>query len=80
MLEQIADEDTLGDTDMESPDVYSQVLKLPENMRDVILLFYYEELSIREIAEIIGTSEVNVKKRLSRARHKLRMELEAEEK
>ena len=80
MLEQIADEDTLEGTDMDAPDVYSQVMKLPENMREVILLFYYEELSIREIADIVGTSEVNVKKRLSRARQKLRMELEHEEK
>ena len=80
VLEQIADEDTLEGTDMDAPDVYSQVMKLPENMREVILLFYYEELSIREIADIVGTSEVNVKKRLSRARQKLRMELEHEEK
>ena len=80
MLEQIADEDTFEGTDMDAPDVYSQVMKLPENMREVILLFYYEELSIREIADIVGTSEVNVKKRLSRARQKLRMELEHEEK
>ena len=80
MLEQIADEDTLEGTDMDAPDVYSQVMRLPENMREVILLFYYEELSIREIADIVGTSEVNVKKRLSRARQKLRMELEQEEK
>ena len=80
MLEQIADEDTLEGADMDAPDVYSQVMRLPENMREVILLFYYEELSIREIADIVGTSEVNVKKRLSRARQKLRMELEQEEK
>ena len=80
MLEQIADEDTFEGTDMYAPDVYSQVMRLPENMREVILLFYYEELSIREIADIVGTSEVNVKKRLSRARQKLRMELEQEEK
>ena len=76
ILDQIADEDTVDAIDVDTPDVYSKVLALPENMREVILLFYYEELSIREISEILGTSEVNVKKRLSRARQKLRMELE----
>ena len=75
-FEQIPDEDTVDSFDTDKPDVYSKVLALPENMREVILLFYYEELSIREIAEILGTSEVNVKKRLSRARQKLRLELE----
>ena len=76
ILDQIADEDTVAPIDVDTPDVYSKVLALPENMREVILLFYYEELSIREISEILGTSEVNVKKRLSRARQKLKLELE----
>jgi len=63
----------------EEPDIYSQVLKLPKDMRDVILLFYYEDMSIREISQILKTSETNIKKRLSRARSKLRLELEDEE-
>ena len=61
----------LGD----GPDVYAEVLKLPQNMREVILLYYYEEMSIREISQVLHTSEVNVKKRLSRARQKLKLEL-----
>lgn len=59
-------------------DIYAQVLRLPQNMREVILLFYYEELSIREIANILQTSEVNIKKRLSRARQKLKLTLDDE--
>lgn len=76
-MAQLPDEDTIqtGDEE-EKPDVYGQVLRLPQNMREVILLFYYEELSIREIAQILQTTEVNVKKRLSRARQKLRLELD----
>lgn len=80
MLEQIPDETSMPGCEDEGPDVYAQVMKLPENMREVVLLFYYEDMSIREIAEALGTSEVNVKKRLSRARQKLRLELEEEEK
>jgi RNA polymerase sigma-70 factor (ECF subfamily) len=58
---------------------YEQVLKLPQNMREVVLLYYYEEMSIREISTVLQTSEVNVKKRLSRARQKLRLELGVED-
>ncbi len=75
IISQIPDESTevcdLGD----GPDVYSQVLKLPQNMREVVLLYYYEEMSIREISQILQTSEVNIKKRLSRARQRLKLEL-----
>ncbi len=62
----------------EGPDVYAQVLKLPQNMREVVLLYYYEEMSIREISQVLQTSEVNIKKRLSRARQKLKIELAGE--
>lgn len=74
IMSQLVDEDEhydLGD----GPDVYAEVLKLPQNMREVILLFYYEEMSIREISQVLQTTEVNVKKRLSRARQKLKLEL-----
>ena len=75
LLEQIADDEPVPGTEEESIDVYAEVMKLPEQMREVVLLFYYEDMSIREIAEVVGSSEVNVKKRLSRARQKLRLEM-----
>lgn len=78
MLEQMPDEGETFWQESDSPDVYAQVMKLPEQMREVVLLFYYEDMSIREIADVVGTSEVNVKKRLSRAREKLRLELGGE--
>lgn len=71
-LEDIPDDSTDED---ERVDVYAEVMRLPENMREVILLFYYEGLSVREIADAVGTTEVNVKKRLQRARDKLKLEL-----
>lgn len=76
LLEQIPDDEPVPGSEDEAPDIYAEVLKLPEQMREVVLLFYYEDMSVREIADAIGTSEVNVKKRLSRARQKLRLELE----
>ena len=56
--------------------VLEQVEALPESSRSVIHLFYYENLSVREIAGILRISEQNVKTRLSRAREKLRQQLE----
>ena len=50
----------------------STVWLLPEKSRNVIHLFYYEEMSVREIARCTGLTEQNVKTRLSRARDQLR--------
>ena len=79
MMAQLPDEDTLQPDTSDAPDVYAEVLKLPQQMREVLLLFYYENMSVREIADVLGTTEVNVKKRLSRARQKLRLVLEGTE-
>ena len=48
--------------------LFETVLNLPEKYRVVIHLFYYEDLCIREIAQILKVSESNVKVRLSRGR------------
>ncbi len=57
-------------------EIYKSVLRLPDRMKEVVILYYYEEMSIKQIAEITSDNETNVKKRLSRARAKLRLELE----
>ncbi len=44
------------------------VMTLPEKYRIIIHLYYYSDCSGAEIAEILGLSEANVRKRLSRAR------------
>jgi len=51
------------------------VLALPVKLRTVIHLFYYEELSVRQIAQLLRLREGAVKTRLSRARALLRQEL-----
>lgn len=45
----------------------------------LIMLYYYEELSLKEIAEIIGIKENNVKVRLHRSRNKLAALLKGKE-
>ena len=41
-----------------------------------LILYYIEELSIREIAQILGITEGAVQKRLARARGKLKRDLQ----
>lgn len=60
--------ETLTFQDTESRDLFEEVMRLPEKYRIVIHLFYYEDYSVREIAEILKLSESNVKVRLSRGR------------
>jgi RNA polymerase sigma-70 factor, ECF subfamily len=50
--------------------------KLPAHFREILLLREFEELSYREIAEILGCPQGTVMSRLGRARTKLRSLLE----
>lgn len=52
------------------------VKNLPEKYRIVIILFYYDSLSISDISLIIKASSSAVKKRLERARLMLKKEME----
>ena len=46
--------------------------KLPPNLRGAVHLFYFEQLSVRQIAEILHLSETAVHSRLFRARKQLK--------
>lgn len=56
--------------------VFEELSYLSESVRIVMVLFYYEENSIKEIAEIIGISEGTVKSRLNTGRENLKQRLE----
>ena len=47
----------------------SAVMSLPIKYREVIYLFYYEELSIKEIAMVIDVKENTIKTRLKKRRN-----------
>lgn len=55
--------------------IETAVKKLPESLRMVFILRDVEDLSIKETAEILNLTEVNVKTRLLRARMALREQL-----
>ncbi len=58
-----------------SDDVLPYVLSLDEKYRAVIHLYYYENYSIKEIAEILSLPSATVGTRLSRARKMLEKSL-----
>ena len=62
----------------EKSDVYFAVQDLPLKYRPVIHLFYYEDMSVREIAESIDIKESTVKSHLHRGRMLLKNKLKGD--
>ena len=62
-------------TEPEDLDLISAVLRLPEPLRAVIHLHYYEDLPVKEIADLLNISQASVKMRLVRGRKRLKFEL-----
>ncbi len=54
------------------------VLNLPPKLKDAVILYYFQNLSMQETAEILGISQPSVSSRLNRARKKLKTQLEGE--
>ncbi len=59
----------------EQSDLFIAVMKLPEKYRTVLYFFYYEDLSVKEISQLLRLKESAVTTRLSRARHQLKSKL-----
>lgn len=57
----------------------AHVLALPVHYREVIVLFYYEEFTVTEMAALLSVSENTIRTRLRRGRERLKktQELEA---
>lgn len=56
-----------------------EIRKLPEKYRVIVHLFYFEELSVKEISAVTGTKEATVKSHLYRAREILKKNLKEED-
>ena len=59
-------------------EVFYAVMKLPEKYRIVIHLYYYEDYSVSEIANILNRKDSTVKTQLFRARELLKQNLKGE--
>ena len=57
-------------------EVVDQIMRLPKKLKEVVLLFYYEDMNQSEIAEALGVSVTTVHRRLNKAREALRLLLE----
>lgn len=60
--------------------VYRQIAFLTKIYREVMIMFYIDELSIAEIAKNLSISETNVRQRLFFARHKVASKIKSMEK
>lgn len=56
--------------------LYNAIGLLPPNLKEVILLFYFEDMRIDAISSIMGKSESNVKVMLFRGREQIKKILE----
>jgi len=65
-------------TDLEHADAYvdhdllTAIRQLPDGQRAAVILFYYADLPIRQIADRLGTNSLAVRANLSRGRRRLR--------
>ncbi|MGN7479284.1 sigma-70 family RNA polymerase sigma factor [Solibacillus silvestris] len=62
----------------ERSNIGAAILKLPLKYREPIILYYYEEMSVIQVAHILQINENTVKTRLKRGREQLRPVLEEE--
>ena len=53
-------------------DVLRDVMRLPVKLKEVILLYYWQDMRMHEIAQSLGVTQSTVSHRLKRAREKLR--------
>lgn len=59
----------------ECSDLFDAVTALPYKYRIVVHLYYYEEYSVKEIAEILHIKKTTVQTQLMRARKRLKEKL-----
>lgn len=60
-------------------DLKQAIKELDDELKVIVLLYYFEDLSVKEISEIINIPEGTVKSRLSRARNHLYKKLDVNE-
>lgn len=66
-------------SDPEDTGLYETVLRLPVKQREVVLLYFYQDMTMQEVSDILQISVSNVSRRLESARKALRKQLEEDE-
>lgn len=65
--------------DRRQQDLHTELQQLPAKYRDVVHLFYYEELSVEEIGRVLRRKPSTVRTQLTRARELLRRFMKEED-
>lgn len=60
----------------DEPGVLCEVMNLPPKLREVVTLYYWQNMNVSEIAQALGVAHSTVSARLKRAKEKLRDVLE----
>ena len=56
----------------ESRNLMAQVEALPDDYREVVMLYYYQDVTYRDLAQTLGVSPATINARLTKARAMLR--------
>jgi len=75
----ISEYENLCAEEQEETDTYYAVLSLPDKYRSVVLLYYFEDYTVKEIAKILRRSEAAIQIQLHRARAILKEKLKEEQ-
>lgn len=60
----------------EDGDVLAQVQQLPKREREVVMMFYWNNMSAPEIADVLSVNRATVYRRLERGQKRLKIKLE----
>lgn len=62
----------------ESKELIKQIMELPVKYREVIILYYFNDFSTKEISQITKIHDATIRTRLRRARERLKQNIERE--
>jgi RNA polymerase sigma-70 factor (ECF subfamily) len=74
-----ADAAALAERADEVDHLMREVERLPEPLREVVMLYYYEDCTYQDLADRLGVSAATINARLTHARQALRERLRAED-
>lgn len=78
ILENISDNKHMEEQIVTKDSVEGAISTLNQDMQEVVDLYYFERYSVKEIANIVGTTETAIKNRLYQARNKIKVFLSKE--
>ena len=64
------------EADEDYEELSQAILRLPDRDKEIILLYYYQDMNIRDIAQTLGLAPSSVSSRLKKARERLKALLE----